>query len=78
MTNLIELSNKISDELCEIKNLLDCCKNSLENSVTENEDGYCVLPLIEIISDKYENLITDFEIIDNHIFKENLNLKNLN
>ena len=78
MTELTELSNKISNELCEIKSLIDCCKNSLENSVTQNEDGCCVLPLIEIIGDKYENLIADFEIIDTHIFKENFNLENFN
>lgn len=78
MTELVELSNKISDELCEIKNLLDCCKNSLENSVKQNEDGCCVLSLIEIIDNKYENLIADYEIIDTHIFKDNFDLENLN
>jgi len=78
MTDLIELSNKINFELCEIKNLIDCCKNSLENSITQNEDGCCVLPLIEIIGDKQNNLIADYEIIETHIFKENFDLENLN
>ncbi|MBR1942447.1 hypothetical protein IJ843_01775 [bacterium] len=70
MTDLIELSNKINSELYEIKNLLDCCQYSLENSVTQNQDGCCVLPLIEIIGDKQNNLIADYEIIETYIFKE--------
>ena len=70
MTELVELSNRISDKLYKIKSLIDCCKNSLENSVTQNEDGCCVLPLIEIIGDKQNNLIADYEIIETYIFKE--------
>ena len=62
--SITDNSDKIFGKIMDIHSLLLCLFNSMKYSIDSNEDLTYLWILIEIIGDKYKNLIADYDKFD--------------
>ena len=71
MKEIKEFSGKIQENIDEIRCLKNCFYKLFENNViSEDSDYYLLLPLAKIISQKSSELLRDYDIFDDKIYKK--------
>ena len=71
MKEIKKLSEEIQEKVDEIRCLTQCFYRLFEDDViSEDSDYYLLLPLAKIISQKSSELLRDYDIFDDKIYKK--------